>query len=72
MFIYEIVRGMPPFKREDVGSKLRFKRIVKEGEAGGRWVKELGEEIGGLVGGLLRFEPEKRVGMGGFKEIKGH
>jgi serine/threonine protein kinase len=67
ILIYELTTGETPFKLEDVSTKLRFKRIAIEEETNRKWRgHRMNPATTDIVGELLRFNPDDRLGMKGW------
>lgn len=74
IYLYEMSVHEPPFSTEQIkNSKQKIKKIVQDAEINRDWKKSnLSPELQNLINGLLKFEPQERLGVKSWDEIKTH
>ena len=73
VLIYELTTGETPFKLQDVSSKLRFKRVAMQEQINRKWRgHELKDATKSIIGDLLKYKSEDRLGMQSWDDIKDH
>lgn len=73
VYLFEMSVYVPPFNTSELKEKQKIKKIVIDAETKRDWKESnLSPELKDLINRLLKFDPQSRIGVQSWKEIKTH